>query len=146
MTKPIHRTVTVRCKPGRAFGIFTQRIDEWWPSSHRRTEGSRLFIEPFEGGRLVNELPSGEQVQLGTVRVWSPPERLVYTWRPGSNPGETCVEIRFRPDGNSTRVQVTHAEGNEETGATWQKRVPLFERAWDAVLPAFATFADGSAR
>src|SRR5262249_17372815 len=55
--------------------------------------------------------PDKQQMhEMGTVTVWDPPARLVFTWR-GVNfrPDElTEVEVLFEPGNEGTRVKLTH--------------------------------------
>jgi uncharacterized protein YndB with AHSA1/START domain len=46
----------------------------------------------------------------GTVTAWEPPARLVFEWRAVNfAPSDrTEVEVLFEPDGDGTRVTVTH--------------------------------------
>lgn len=139
MTEPVEKTVRVRCSVPHAFRVFTERIDLWWPSGHRRDPGSVIFLEAGEGGRFGERLPGGEERVLGVVLEWDPPERLVYSWWPGAIDAPTRVEVRFLEEGtDATRVEVRHSVGDSELGDLWPERAALFARAWGAVLPAYA--------
>ena len=138
MSRSIRHEVRVRCSVMHAFETFTSRVDLWWPPSHRRFDVSELRIEPGVGGRFVERAATGEEHALGEVLRWEPPDRLTYAWRPASVGGPTHVDVRFVEDGDETLVEVTHLEG--ETTA-WDEKVALFQRAWGAVLPAFARAA-----
>ena len=48
--------------------------------------------------------------EIGKVRVWTPPSRLVFGWRQAAfAPGQdTEVEVRFEAVGDETRVTVEH--------------------------------------
>jgi uncharacterized protein YndB with AHSA1/START domain len=52
----------------------------------------------------------GEVVEIGRIRVWEPPDRLVFTWRPTSfGPDqETEVHVGFEPIAEGSRVVVEH--------------------------------------
>jgi uncharacterized protein YndB with AHSA1/START domain len=117
--------------------VFTERIDNWWPQSHRRTAESHLVLEPRVGGALLDISPAGE-ARLGEVRVWNPPEQLIYTWYPGAVTGPTEVDVRFFDDGECTRVEVVHREAGAAMGDAWPEQATVFEKGWSAVLPAFA--------
>src|SRR5437870_13786565 len=96
--------VTVAVEPVIAFEIFTREIDRWWRRGprFRNAPGDRGFvrIEPGEGGRIFESFDAGTServIEMGTVRVWDPPHRLLFEWR-ASNfaPGEhTEVEVHF---------------------------------------------------
>jgi uncharacterized protein YndB with AHSA1/START domain len=137
VAEAVRRSVRVRAAPERVFRTFTERIDSWWPASHRALPGSVLSLEPGAGGRLQERAPSGEERLLGTVLEWEPPGRLVYTWALGSPPGlHTVVQVTFVADGDGTRVEVLHTEGT--LGEQFPRTAPRFDRAWEQVLPALA--------
>ncbi len=113
-------------------------MNAWWPHSHRRFDASTLSFEAHVGGRFVETSPSGEEAVFGEVLHWEPPHRIAYSWNPGSSVGPTEVDVRFIGEGAETRVEVTHSEAESGLGDEWRKRVQIFERAWDSVLPALS--------
>jgi len=110
-------TVHVAVDPAVAFEVFTEETDLWWRRGPRyrmagKSPGSLQF-EPEVGGRLFEriEAPSGPRiVEVGRVRVWEPPARLVFEWRNTVfAPGETTeVEVLFERIASGTRVTVEH--------------------------------------
>jgi uncharacterized protein YndB with AHSA1/START domain len=104
----------VRTSPARAFEAFTGEIGAWWrPNAMFRftpRDPGILAFEPGEGGRLIETLASGKVFEIGRIRVWSPPSRLVFGWRQATfAPGqETEVEVQFEAVGDETRVTVEH--------------------------------------
>jgi uncharacterized protein YndB with AHSA1/START domain len=139
----IEREVSLGCSRRHAFQVFTSRVDLWWPRGHRRFEASKLTFEPFVGGRFQEQGAGGECVVLGEILVWEPPERLVYTWRPGTSSGHTQVEIHFleQEDGR-TRVVVCHRPGDHGSDQDWATRAQRFVQGWSVVLPAFQRHAE----
>lgn len=110
-------TVTVAVPPADAFEVFTQEIDRWWRRGakfrHAGARSSLIRLEPQVGGRLFESFDGegGEHVfEVGRVRVWDPPKRLVFSWRNANfAPNEeTEVEVEFRPTASGTQVTVTH--------------------------------------
>ncbi len=104
----------IAAPPARVFDAFTAEIGEWWRPNRlfqpsRRGVG-RMSLEPGAGGRFVETHADGRVVEIGRVRAWEPPERLVLTWRPTSFSAdqETEVHVRFEPVGGATRVTVEH--------------------------------------
>ena len=138
MSEPVEKSIAVRCSVAHAFRVFTERIDLWWPPSHRKDPASVLFLEAGEGGRFGERLPGGDERILGQVLVWEPPERLVYSWWPGAIDAPTRVEVRFGAEAEATRVEVRHTIGESGLGDGWPSRAAIFTRAWDQVLSAFA--------
>jgi uncharacterized protein YndB with AHSA1/START domain len=109
-------TVSVDAPPALAFDVFTQEIDLWWRRGlkfrHFGGERALIAIEPHEGGRVFESAGADGPVhEIGRVRVWQPPSRLVFEWRLSNFAvGErTEVEVVFEPSPrNGTRVTVTH--------------------------------------
>ena len=104
----------VATTPERAFEVFTSEIGDWWRPNllFRFTpKGTgRLSLEAHEGGRLLETYGDGSSFEIGQVRVWQPPERLVLSWRQASFAleQETEVHVSFEPAGDETRVTVRH--------------------------------------
>jgi uncharacterized protein YndB with AHSA1/START domain len=115
----------VRATPEHAFAAFTGEIGLWWRPNplFRFCSGGPgvLSFEPGEGGRLVQTLKSGRVFEIGQVRCWEPPHRLVFGWRQETfaPDQDTEVEVSFEPVGDETRVTVEH-------------------RGWDSVPAAHA--------
>jgi uncharacterized protein YndB with AHSA1/START domain len=104
----------IAAPPSRVFTAFTAQIGQWWRPNglfelNGRSDG-RLAIEAGLGGRIIESYPDGGQFEVGHVRVWEPPDRLVFSWRAASFPPdrETEVHIRFEDVDGGTRVVVEH--------------------------------------
>jgi uncharacterized protein YndB with AHSA1/START domain len=70
-----------------------------------------MDFEPGPRGRLWERHAGGADFEVGRVRAWEPPHRLVFEWRQGNfAPDETTVvEVRFEPAaGGGTRVTLEH--------------------------------------
>ena len=98
----------------RVFDAFTSEIALWWRPHglFQLTPGrtGRLAFEPGPDGRLTETYDDGEVFEVGRVRVWEPPARLVFTWRHAtfSEDQATEVHVRFEPVDGCTRVTVEH--------------------------------------
>src|SRR5215475_10822772 len=114
MTSKVFLAIRVPADPYRAFDVFTQEIGSWWQPSGlfqvTREGDGKLAFEPGAGGRLFTTFPSGEQFEIGRIRVWEPGRRLVFAWRQASfDPDQTTeVEVLFEAVGNVTRVSIEH--------------------------------------
>ena len=114
MTSKVYVALRVRATPERAFAVFVQEIGDWWrPNGLFQTTPrapGRLAFEPGDGGRLTETLANGKVFEIGKVRAWEPPERLVFSWRQANFPPDlhTEVEVRFEAVGEETRVSVEH--------------------------------------
>ena len=114
MSSRVVVALRVKATPERAFEAFTQEIALWWRPNPLfqftpRSPGVLTF-EPGVGGRFTETLPSGKVSEIGRIRVWDPPTRLVFGWRQATfQPGQdTEVEVSFQPVGEETRVTVEH--------------------------------------
>mgnify|MGYP000282727570 CR=1 FL=1 len=138
LAEPVRQSIRVRVPAARAFAIFTQQVDGWWPESHRRFPESTLTLAPGEGGQLVERSASGEVHQLGEVVTWEPPGRLAFSWRLGAPPtAPTLATIRFTEEHDTTLVEVVHVEGPHAL-PDWVRTARIFTSAWRHVLDAFA--------
>jgi uncharacterized protein YndB with AHSA1/START domain len=113
VTSKVYVALRVKATPERAFAAFVQEIGAWWrPSVLFQTtpRPGRLSFEPGEGGRLIETREGGKVFEIGRIRVWEPPQRLVFAWRQANVPPElhTEVEIAFQAVGEETRVSVEH--------------------------------------
>ena len=104
----------VKATPARAFEAFVGEIGAWWRASPLfaftpRSPGVIAF-EPGEDGRLTETLSTGKVFEIGRIRAWQPPLRLVFGWRQAAfaEGQDTEVEVRFEPVGEETRVTVEH--------------------------------------
>jgi uncharacterized protein YndB with AHSA1/START domain len=141
----IEKSVVLRCPPARAFTLFTERAGDWWPADRRHTKdpSSTITIEPLaRGGRFYERAGEGTEVELGKVRVYDPPTRLLLDWYPGTSAAApTVVEVHFEPTSDGTRVTVQHREG-PASAELYRERVPRYVSSWDKVFEAWAAAAD----
>ena len=63
----VRREITVDAAPEKAFRVFTERFDSWWPRSHSIAEAdmAEAIIEPREGGRWYERGVDGSDLRLG---------------------------------------------------------------------------------
>jgi uncharacterized protein YndB with AHSA1/START domain len=114
MTSRILVATRVEVPQDRAFAAFTSEIAAWWRPNRLFEFTSRrsgvLAFEPHEGGRVTETYTDGSVFEIGRIRVWEPPSRLVFSWRQASFTAgqETEVHVRFEPAGDETRVTVEH--------------------------------------
>jgi len=114
VTSRVIVALRVKATPERAFAAFVGEIGAWWRPNPLFAFTPRdpgvLSFEPGEGGRLIETLPSGMVFEIGKIRAWAPPSRLVFGWRQAAFAPDqmTEVEVRFEPVGDETRVTVEH--------------------------------------
>jgi uncharacterized protein YndB with AHSA1/START domain len=113
MTSKVHVALRVKATPERAFAAFVEEIGAWWrpsPLFETTPRPGVLSFEPGEGGRLVETRAGGKVFEIGRIRLWDPPSRLIFSWRQANFPLDlhTEVEIAFEPVGDETRVSIEH--------------------------------------
>lgn len=135
----VTRSVTVSAPPERAFRAFTEEIGRWWPLADGFAfAGDRwqdMEMEGREGGRLYERSRDGRDFHIGTVKVYDPPSRLVFTWGEATEEwaAPTEVEVRFTPEGGATRVDLEH-RGFEGIGEAAEETTQTYDGGWAAVL------------
>ncbi len=115
---PVRKSITVKTSVTRAFRVFTEGFDTWWPRSHHigNSPMKRAIIEGFAGGRCYSEQMDGTECDWGKVLAWEPPYRLVFAWQVNPNwkyepdlSKASEVEITFTPrDDGATSVELEH--------------------------------------
>lgn len=155
----VRKSVRVQAPVERAFTVFVEQMETWWPATHHigKTPFEAIFVEPRVGGRWYERNAEGRQCDWGTVMAWDPPHRVAFSWHLG--PGHDSpdwifdgdmakasqVEIRFLPDGPSaTVVELEHSK-LERHGEGYEQLRALFDGpgAWSAILAEFAKRIDG---
>jgi uncharacterized protein YndB with AHSA1/START domain len=137
----IELTVLLPLAPAQAFELFTTQITAWWPPDRRHLNDadSQLFLRA--SGRFFERAGNGTELDLGRVRLWDPPRRIVLDFYVGTDAAHpTEVDIRFEAEGDGTRVSVNHRP-REDSAELWDKRAAIFARSWEAVLSALRAAA-----
>jgi uncharacterized protein YndB with AHSA1/START domain len=134
---PVVRAVTVRRTPEDTFRLFTADIGAWWPMGTHSVFGATARVD-VEGSEIVETSADGERSVWAEIVESSPPQRLVLSWHPGNDPAKpTRVEVSFVPDGEGTRVQLTHT-GWEAMGERAEAARQSYDAGWQSVLERFA--------
>ena len=141
----VRQSVHVPLDPGDAFRLFTDGIGEWWPLgdgfSYGGDRAAEIVLEPFVGGRFYERFVDGDELQVGTVVVCTPPDRVVFTWRSPDWPADTEVEVRFRAEPSGTTVELAH-RGWERLGADAATLAQRWANGWPGVVACFARRAN----
>jgi hypothetical protein len=131
--------------PPRAFTLFTERIHDWWPPERRHIQGGDSVVE-LSPQRFWERAVDGREVELGQVRAWEEPTRIVLDFYPGTDRDHpTVVTVTFVAERNGTQVIVEHRP-TVASAALWHARVSAFVRSWDVVLPALQRAAHDDTR
>jgi hypothetical protein len=110
---PVRKNVRVRANAARAFRIFTEGIDTWWPKTHHigKSPMTKAVMEGRVGGRCYSDQEDGTQCDWGQILVWEPPTRFVMAW-------QVTPTWQFEPDlAKCSEVEVTFTPS--EDGTTW---------------------------
>ncbi|MGI5143212.1 SRPBCC family protein [Streptomyces sp. CA-106110] len=143
----VRKSVTVEAPIAKAFTVFTQDFDGWWPRNHKIGEGDlkQAVLEGKEGGRWYEIDTDGSECEWGRVLAWEPPTRLVLAWQIDAtwkfDPQlVTEVEIRFIPEGpGRTRVELEHRDLDRFGEAQDQTRAAFDSPGgWSGLLESFA--------
>ena len=156
MLAPVRKSIVVRASVERAFRVFTEGMDSWWPRTHHigASPMRRAIVEPRRGGRCYSEQVDGTECDWGTVLAWEPPYRLVMAWQVTHEWGyepelarSSEVEVRFtpQPDG-STRVDLEHRHLDRHGPGAGSMRASVDSpNGWGALLALFAAQAEAPA-
>jgi uncharacterized protein YndB with AHSA1/START domain len=150
---PVRKSTTVKATAERAFQVFTEGIDTWWPRSHNigSAPAKRNIIEGRPGGRCYGELKDGTECDWGTILLWDPPRRLVMAWQVSPSwqhepdlAKSSEVEVRFTPEGDGfTRVDLEHRHFERHgAGADTMRAAVDSVQGWNGLLGAFVAEAE----
>lgn len=147
----IRKSLLIRATPQKAFQVFTDGFDSWWPRTHSIGDSplTRAVLESRAGGRWYSVHEDGSEQPWGEVLVWEPPHRLVLAWRIdhafGYDPDLlTEVEVRFEDAGEGrTRMEFEHRhlERFGDSDAAKQTRTSM-DRGWGTILGGFQEAAE----
>ena len=140
---PVVKRVEVATTPEKAFSVFTERLDTWWPIGSHSIGEDKVASVTVEGagGRIVERWDDGTEYEWARITVWDPPHRLVMDWRPNPEPGPyTEVEVTFTASGEVTIVELEH-RGWERLGDTAADARSDYDGGWDPVLAPFVAAA-----
>jgi len=150
----VFKSVRVKAPIERAFSVFVEQMETWWPATHHvgDTPFEAIFVEPRVGGRWFERNAKGEMCDWGTVLKWDPPHCVAFSWHVG--PGHDLpewkadmdmakaseVEIRFTAEaGGTTLVELTHSKLERHgEGAEQLREVFDGPGAWSGILAVFA--------
>jgi len=146
----VRKSVTVNAPIDKAFAVFTDRFDTWWPRSHKigAAELEKAVLEPRAGGRWYEIDSDGGECDWGRVLQWEPPKRIVLAWQIDAtwhfDPDLlTEVEVRFVAlSPGQTRVDLEHRNLDRFGDAQGEIRAAFdSEGGWHGLMDAFARAA-----
>jgi uncharacterized protein YndB with AHSA1/START domain len=133
----VRKSLVVNCDQQTAFEVFTRQIGTWWPIHEFKLADKDIIEVVFEekaGGRIFERHTDGSEDEWGHVLAWEPPNRFVMSWFPTRTETDTTeLEVRFIPEGDSTRVELEH-RGWEIFAAEAEKTRAGYDGGWNTVL------------
>jgi uncharacterized protein YndB with AHSA1/START domain len=152
--EPVRYAVTVPLPADRAFALFTEGYNSWWPGHHIGTaEMAEAVLEPRAGGRYYERGVDGSECEWGKVLACDPPRRIVVAWQitaagdtwsydpDPSHASEFEVNFREQPDGQ-TRVELEHRNiGRHGPGAAGIQQGVGGQGGWPGILENYAKVA-----
>src|SRR5580658_6097056 len=91
----VRKSVRVQVPIERAFSVFVEQMETWWPATHHIGEKpfETIFVEPRVGGRWYERDVAGNLNDWGTVLAWDPPHRVTFSWHvgPGHDQPDWCA-------------------------------------------------------
>jgi len=145
---PVRKSINVKATVERAFQVFTEGIDTWWPRSHHigKSPMKRIILEGRPGGRCYSEQVNDTECDWGSVLVWDPPQRFVIAWQISPNwqfepdlAKSSEVEVRFTPEADGfTRVDLEHRHFERYgAGAESMRTAVDHPDGWNGLLRLF---------
>jgi uncharacterized protein YndB with AHSA1/START domain len=150
---PVRKSITVKASAEKAFRVFTESVDTWWPRTHHigKSPMKKIIIEGRQGGRCYTEQTDGTDCDWGTVTVWEPPRRMVMAWQITHEwtyefdlEKASEVEVRFTAEANGlTRVDLEHRyfERHGAGGVSMRSSVDS-PNGWGGLLALFTEQAE----
>jgi hypothetical protein len=146
MLDPIIKTIEVPCSQEKAFDVFVNEMDSWWPlgkftvSAYGGAPAKAIRVEAKQGGKIVEIGPNGAEYLWGTIKSYDPHDFVSMDFHiapPGDETADSrsLIEVRFTALGN-TRTRVVLTQSNWE--AFGEKAAMLrdlgYGKAWVAIF------------
>jgi uncharacterized protein YndB with AHSA1/START domain len=156
MIPAVSKTVTVNAPIERAFQVFTESFNTWWPQQHhiRPMDLAEAVLEAKEGGRWYERSVDGDECEWGRVLAFEPPRRLLVSWQINGSfeydpdPAHASeIEVRFTDLGvGQTRVDLEH-RAFERHGADGQRVHDGVggTGGWSGIMDGYAKIAEAAA-
>lgn len=144
-TDAVVKTAAVSLAPAEAFDLFTKDMGAWWPLATHSVGLERatgVEVEPAVGGNITESIADGSTRSWGTIDVWEPPNRLRFSWHPGTTPeNATLVEVLFHETDSGSTVELIHTGWDRRPdGAAARAQ---YDPGWDFVFGLYAESGAG---
>jgi len=145
----LHLTRPVNAPVDRAFAVFVDELDRWWPRDYTwgKDKLKTVGIEAKMGGACFEEDADGSRAVWGTVLAFDRPSHIVLAWQitPDRSPepneaAASRVDVRFAPnEDGGTNVLVVHRDFFRH-GEGWEKyrEQMASKQGWPAIIDHYA--------
>lgn len=147
---PILKQIVVEAPQERAFRVFTEGLDRWWPREHHigKVPMAKAVLEERAGGRWYEQGEDGSECDWGRVLVWEPPRKLVLAWQISASwqfdPSLiTEVEVTFTAQGPKQTLVVLEHRNLDRYGEAAAALRGMLEPGWVGTLETYKTVAQG---
>lgn len=138
----IKKELIVETSQAKAFTVFTEKMDLWWPRTHHigKSPMIELVLEPALNGRWYSRHEDGSEANVGYILKWQPYALIVLAWQINGDfqfdPDLiTEVEIHFIPEGpQKTRVKFEHRNLDKLGGG---KAIESMDEGWGQILDLY---------
>ena len=141
---PIIKTIEVPCGQEKAFDVFVNEMDSWWPlgkfttSAMAGAPAKSIRVEGRVGGEIVENAADDTEYLWGRFRSYDPHDSIAMDFH-FAPPGEeitarTLVEVQFTDLGDDrTRVDLTQT--NWEGLGEWAAQIrDGYDVGWAAIF------------
>jgi hypothetical protein len=129
-TASVRETIVVEAPIERAFHVFTEEMESWWPPEHHLLGAplAEMVVERHVGGHIYDRGTDGSECRWARVLAYEPPTLFRFSWDINLSweietdlDRTSEVEVRFTPDGDRrTRVELEH-RNLDRHGDGWEK-------------------------
>ena len=141
---PIRKQIVVEAPQERAFRVFTENMDAWWPRDHKIGAAAlkEAVLELRANGRWFEKGEDGSECDWGKVLVWEPPRKLVLAWQINGawqyDAGfVTELEVTFTPEGAKRTVVELEHRNLERFGEAAPHTRDMMEQGWVDTLELY---------
>jgi uncharacterized protein YndB with AHSA1/START domain len=127
----VRHEIHINATPDRVWGVMAsaEGIKKWLgPATYEPRQGSKIdFNVTHEGGKYY---------MFGEVMTFDPPHELAFTWTEQPVGGEawpasTLVTLTLTPEGDGTRVRLTHSGFENLPADIAQEQFKGYVRGWE---------------
>ncbi len=150
MLEPVTKNITVICSQEKAFAIFLEEMQHWWPlhkftrSAMASKPAATLAVEAKEGGKII-EIESDKTEHLwGTIQTYKPYHSIIMDFHV-PHPAETVTErslvelsfMKMKPEETKMELVQSNWQAFGEQATNCRNG---YNGAWDSILEIYANY------